>query len=146
VLQVLHAWIPADAIDPDLAAQRHSATANSVIYLMEGHDVVQKYMVCCAGWPLLSSAVPWHLPHERNQIVAEVMLHLALDRPSSNSIHSTLQRGVRLCSENGVTRALTQSQVLDSWSLLRLPLVADPFPPPVSIDAGAEPAEPLRGH
>ena len=51
LLQVLHAWIPADAIDPDLAAQRHSATANSVIYLMEGHDVVQKYMVsngCCS--------------------------------------------------------------------------------------------------
>ena len=42
---MLHAWIPADAIDPDLAAQRHSATANSVIYLMEGHDLVQKYMV-----------------------------------------------------------------------------------------------------
>ena len=49
LLQVLHAWIPADAIDPDLAAQRHSATANSVIYLMEGHDIVQKYMVSNAA-------------------------------------------------------------------------------------------------
>ncbi len=58
LLQVLHAWIPADAIDPDLAAQRHSATANSVIYLMEGHDVVQKYMASGAAGPYCPPLCP----------------------------------------------------------------------------------------
>ena len=77
--QVLHAWIPADAIDPELAAQRHSSTANSVTYLMEGHDLVQKYMVrslshnCGRALPCSRHAL--RMPGLRNMPAASSLPH-----------------------------------------------------------------------
>ena len=45
VLQVLHAWIPADVTHPELAPQRQSAAASNIKYVMEGHPLVQQHMV-----------------------------------------------------------------------------------------------------
>ncbi len=88
---MLHAWIPADAIDPELAAQRHSATANSVTYLMEGHDLVQKYMVR----PLTSSPRAGSVFHAR-LLSACLACRVCQQHPPLCSLYSLKVRQLRL--------------------------------------------------